>query len=125
GAACAGGGGAGGWRGRGGGRGRRGGGPRGGGGGGGRDDVPRLAAESDCLVIAAPHTAETQGAVDRRVLERLPRGAIVVNVSRGSPPDERALLEPLDAGQLRRAARHGLATEPPPRGRPRPPRPRV
>src|SRR5438093_156253 len=85
---------------------------------GGRDDVPRLAAESDCLVIAAPHTAETQGAVDRGVLERLPRGAIVVNVSRGSLLDEPALLELLDAGQLRGAALDVFATEPLPPGHP-------
>jgi len=80
--------------------------------------VPRLAAESDCLVIAAPHTPETQGAVDRAVLERLPRGAIVVNVSRGSLLDEQALLELLDAGQLRGAALDVFATEPLPPGHP-------
>src|SRR5439155_20023964 len=32
---------------------------------GGLADLPRLAAESDCFVIAAPHTAETRGAVSR------------------------------------------------------------
>src|SRR2546430_13458940 len=34
---------------------------------GGLADLPRLAAESDCLVIAAPHTAETRGAGSRAV----------------------------------------------------------
>src|SRR5439155_18810344 len=51
---------------------------------GGLGDLPRLVAESDCLVIAAPHTAETRGAVSRAVRERLPHDAIVVNVSRGT-----------------------------------------
>src|SRR5439155_3752404 len=44
---------------------------------GGLSDVPRLASGSDVLVIAAPHTTETVGAVDRRVLERLPHQALV------------------------------------------------
>jgi phosphoglycerate dehydrogenase-like enzyme len=79
---------------------------------GGPDELPRLAAESDCLVITAPHTPATAGVVDRRVLERLPRHALVVNVSRGSLLDERALLELLDAGHLRGAALDVFAVEP-------------
>jgi len=46
------------------------------------EDLPRLAAGSDVLVIAAPHTTETAGAVDRSVLERLPLHGLVINVSR-------------------------------------------
>ncbi|MGH7529413.1 MAG: D-2-hydroxyacid dehydrogenase [Gemmatimonadales bacterium] len=79
---------------------------------GGLNALPRLAAESDALVIAAPHTAATVGAVDRRVLERLPRHAFVVNVSRGSLLDETALLALLDAGRLGGAALDVFATEP-------------
>jgi glyoxylate/hydroxypyruvate reductase A len=63
-------------------------------------------------VIAAPHTAETAGAVNRQVLERLPRGALVINVSRGSLLDEQALLALLDAAHLRGAALDVFATEP-------------
>src|SRR5947208_17139074 len=37
------------------------GGPTGVGGGGGLADLPRRAAESDCLVIAAPHTSDPRG----------------------------------------------------------------
>ena len=85
---------------------------------GGLADLPRLAAESDCFVIAAPHTAETAGAVTRGVLELLPAGAIVVNVSRGSLLDEAALLTLLDAGRLRGAALDVFATEPLPPGHP-------
>src|SRR5439155_1630466 len=68
------------------------GGPAGGRWGGGPDELRRLATESDCLVIAAPHTAGTAGVVDRRVLGRLPQHAVVVNVSRGTLLDEAALL---------------------------------
>jgi phosphoglycerate dehydrogenase-like enzyme len=79
-------------------------------------DLPRLAAESDCLVIAAPHTAETAGAVDRSVLERLPQRALVINVSRGSLLDETALLALLDSGRVAGAALDVFATEPLPSG---------
>ena len=85
---------------------------------GGLADLPRLAAESDCFVIAAPHTAETRGAVSRTVLERLPHDAIVVNVSRGTLLDETALLDALDASRVRGAALDVFAAEPLPAGHP-------
>ena len=85
---------------------------------GGPGDLVRLAAESDCLVIAAPHTAETQGAVTRAVLHRLPPGAIVINVSRGTLLDEPALLDALDGSRLRGAALDVFETEPLPAGHP-------
>lgn len=83
---------------------------------GGLADLPRLAAGSDVLVIAAPHTAETVGAVDRRVLERLPHHALVINVSRGSLLDETALLELLELRRVRGAALDVFGTEPLPAG---------
>jgi len=85
---------------------------------GGLADLPRLASGSDVLVIAAPHTAETVGAVDRRVLERLPHQALVVNVSRGSLLDETALLELLELRRLRGVALDVFGTEPLPAGHP-------
>jgi phosphoglycerate dehydrogenase-like enzyme len=85
---------------------------------GGLTDLHRLASESDCLVVAAPHTDQTGGVVTRAVLECLPPGAVVVNVSRGSLLDETALLELLDEGRLRGAALDVFTTEPLPTGHP-------
>jgi phosphoglycerate dehydrogenase-like enzyme len=85
---------------------------------GGPGDLGRLAAESDCLVIAAPHTPETHAAVGRDVLARLPADAIVVNVARGTLLDEAALIALLDAGRLRGAALDVFAVEPLPPGHP-------
>jgi phosphoglycerate dehydrogenase-like enzyme len=79
---------------------------------GGFKDLPKLAGGSDVLVIAAPQTNETVGAVDRRVLELLPQHAIVINVSRGPLLDEHALLDLLDKRRLRGAALDVFATEP-------------
>ena len=85
---------------------------------GGFADLARLAAESDCLVIAAPQTRETAGAIDGRILERLPGGAVVINVSRASLLPEDALLRALDSGRLRGAALDVFAKEPLPPGHP-------
>ncbi|HEV2751015.1 MAG TPA: NAD(P)-dependent oxidoreductase [Gemmatimonadales bacterium] len=85
---------------------------------GGLRDLPRLAADCDCLVIAAPQTDQTRAAVDRAVLGRLPPDAIVVNVSRGTLLDEAALLELLDASRLVGAALDVFAVEPLPDGHP-------
>lgn len=85
---------------------------------GGPTDLERLAAESDVLVIAAPHTETTRGAVSGTVLARLPRDAVVVNVSRGSLLDEAALLERLDRRELRGAALDVFSVEPLPADHP-------
>ena len=58
------------------------------------------------------------GAVDRRVLVRLPLHAIVVNASRGSLLDETALLELLELRRLRGAALDVFEIEPLPAGSP-------
>ncbi len=85
---------------------------------GGADALGRLAAESDCLVVTAPHTAASAGVVDGHLLARLPDQAVVVNVSRGSLVDEAALVAALDAGRLRGAALDVFATEPLPADHP-------
>ena len=92
---------------------------------GGFADLPKLAEASDCLVIAAPQTQETVAAVNRMILQRLPAGAVVVNVSRGSLLPEDGLLQVLDSGRLRGVALDVFATEPLPPGHPLWAHPRV
>ena len=79
---------------------------------GGPTELPRLAAESDVLVIAAAYTPETRGLVGPVVLAALPEGAYVVNVARGAVLDEGALLDELDAGRLGGAVLDVFAEEP-------------
>lgn len=57
-------------------------------------------ARSHILVNLLPDTDETRGIIDAALLARLPRGAAIVNVGRGSQlvPDD--LLAALDAGQV-------------------------
>jgi phosphoglycerate dehydrogenase-like enzyme len=79
---------------------------------GGFDALGELAIISDVLIITVPLTPSTVGAVGREVLAKLPKGALVVNVSRGGILEEEALLEALEGGRLRGAALDVFATEP-------------
>jgi phosphoglycerate dehydrogenase-like enzyme len=69
-------------------------------------------ARADILVLAAPLTADTSELMTRARLERLPRGAIVVNVARGALLDEEAVADLLEAGRLRGAVLDVFRREP-------------
>lgn len=64
------------------------------------DDLDELLARSNVLSLHCPLTPETRGLLDGRRLELLPRGAIVVNTSRGEVVDEEALARALESGRL-------------------------
>lgn len=68
--------------------------------------------ESDILVLSAPSTDATRGLVTGSVLDRLPQGAIVVNVARGALLDEVALVERVSRGAIRGAVLDVFADEP-------------
>jgi glyoxylate/hydroxypyruvate reductase len=72
--------------------------------------LPRL----DAVILATPHTSETEALLDARRIALLPERAIVVNIARGNVLDEAALAEALAAGRLRGAALDVFTTEPPP-----------
>lgn len=71
---------------------------------GGMESLLALAARSDVLSLHAPAKAETRGLVSRKVLEALPRGAVVVNTARGELLDLDAVLDLLESGHLAAAA---------------------
>jgi phosphoglycerate dehydrogenase-like enzyme len=74
--------------------------------------------KADILVLAAPLTADTSELMTRARLEQLPRGAIVVNVSRGALLDEEAVADLLEVGRLRGAVLDVFRHEPlPPESR--------
>jgi glyoxylate/hydroxypyruvate reductase A len=80
--------------------------------------LPRVLADSDVLFNALPSTPDTRGLLDRERLSRLPRGALVVNASRGDQLDDAALRELLDAGHLGGALLDVFAVEPLPADHP-------
>lgn len=71
-----------------------------------------LLAASDILMVAAPGAPQLRGVLDARRLALLPRGAVLVNISRGDLVDDEALIAALRSGQLRAAGLDVFANEP-------------
>jgi phosphoglycerate dehydrogenase-like enzyme len=78
----------------------------------GPDRLDDELARADVLVLAAPLTTQTSHLIGRERLERLPRGAIVVNVARGALMDEDAVADLLEEGRLRGAVLDVFNEEP-------------
>jgi glyoxylate/hydroxypyruvate reductase A len=64
------------------------------------DSLGEVLPLADFLVLAAPHTPETEHVISARELGLLKRGAVLINVGRGALVDEPALVEALRSGQL-------------------------
>jgi D-3-phosphoglycerate dehydrogenase len=75
-----------------------------------------------CAVVSlhAPLTAQTEGLIGAAEIARMPRGGLLVNVSRGGLVDTEAVLAALQSGQLAGAAFDVLPVEPPTPARPAP-----
>jgi glyoxylate/hydroxypyruvate reductase A len=67
---------------------------------------------TNVLVNCLPHTANTDKLLDAQVLGQLPKGAHVINVSRGGVIDHEALLKLLDDGHLASAILDAFTSEP-------------
>jgi len=74
--------------------------------------LPDLLAQSDVVVVAAPHTPETKRLIGRAQIARMKPGALLVNVARGKMVDDEALIEALRDGRLGGAALDVFTTEP-------------
>ena len=74
--------------------------------------LDELLPETDVLVLATPHTAQTHRLLDARRLALLKPGAILVNIARGDIVDEAALIAALRSGALRGAALDVFEQEP-------------
>ncbi|HEV3241566.1 MAG TPA: glyoxylate/hydroxypyruvate reductase A [Casimicrobiaceae bacterium] len=78
----------------------------------GRSELDAFLAGTQLLVCLLPLTRDTQGLLDRSTLSRLPRGACVVNVSRGALVVDADLLDLLDSGHLAAAMLDVFVDEP-------------
>ncbi len=72
-----------------------------------------LLAESDVLSLHCPATPETHHLIDAAALAALPRGAVVINTSRGGLIDEAALFAALENGHIAGAGLDVFEGEPP------------
>lgn len=84
----------------------------------GPDGLSALLPRADFLVLAAPHTPETEAIIGAAELAALPRGSALVNVGRGALVDEGALIDALVGGHLGSAWLDVFETEPLPDGSP-------
>jgi len=78
----------------------------------GPGELAAFASGTRVLVCLLPLTAATKRLVSRALLDALPRGAYVVNVSRGAIVDEAALIAGLDAGHIAGASLDVFQQEP-------------
>ena len=78
----------------------------------GLDALPNFLTCADILVCLLPQTPETIGLLDAGRLAMLPKGAVFINVSRGSVVDEAALVEALQSGAIGGATLDVFAVEP-------------
>ncbi|WP_028110021.1 D-2-hydroxyacid dehydrogenase [Ferrimonas futtsuensis] len=74
--------------------------------------LPRALGQAQVVVGVLPDTPDTRGLLDESALAALPRGAILINVGRGSLIDEEALLSALNRGALGHAVLDVFQHEP-------------
>lgn len=63
-------------------------------------ELPSLYPRADWLAVTCPLTEETRGIIDAAAIAALPRGARILNVSRGATIEEPAMIEALRSGHL-------------------------
>jgi glyoxylate/hydroxypyruvate reductase A len=83
-----------------------------------RAELHTMLREADFLVLAAPHTPETEGIIGEGELALLKPSAVLINIGRGALVDEDALIRALQEKRLAGAALDVLRDEPPPQDSP-------
>ncbi|MBM3601049.1 MAG: D-2-hydroxyacid dehydrogenase [Alphaproteobacteria bacterium] len=71
-----------------------------------------LLGEADAVVLAAPHTAETENMIDAAAFGAMKDGVVFINIGRGRTVDEAALVEALRSGKIGFAGLDVAAVEP-------------
>jgi phosphoglycerate dehydrogenase-like enzyme len=74
--------------------------------------LDEVLAKSDVIVLALPHTPDTKQIIGRRELDRIKRGALLVNIARGKLVDDAAVVDALKDGRLGGAALDVFTREP-------------
>ena len=84
----------------------------------GTDQFETFLSQTDIAVCLLPLTKETEGILNARAFDAMPRGSMLVNVGRGKHVDQKDLIAALDSGQLSYAALDALWPEPLPADNP-------
>ncbi|MSR31202.1 MAG: D-2-hydroxyacid dehydrogenase [Gemmataceae bacterium] len=77
--------------------------------------LAELLQQADYLVLAAPHTPQTEGLFSRQVFQKMQRHAFLVNIGRGALLNLQDLVDSLEAGEIAGAGLDVFQTEPLPR----------
>jgi phosphoglycerate dehydrogenase-like enzyme len=77
-----------------------------------RTQLASVFAEADAVVLAVPHTSETERMIDAEIIATLKPDAILVNIARGQVVDEIALIDALKDNRIGFAALDVAQTEP-------------
>lgn len=80
---------------------------------GGADELPRLLAESDIVILALPDDSDSHGLINAERLAQMPAGSYLINVGRGGLVERDALFAALQSGQLAGAGLDVFWQEPP------------
>jgi len=84
----------------------------------GSENLDAFLNETDMLVCLLPATKQTRGLLNKQILAKLPEGASLINVARGSILVEEDLLELINSGHLSRASLDVFSQEPLPKEHP-------
>ncbi len=84
----------------------------------GKGQMAEFLGNLDYLVCLLPLTAETTGIINQQLLQKLPRGAFLINLGRGAHVVDADLLHMIDKGQLSGAHLDVFEPEPLPTGHP-------
>ena len=76
------------------------------------DQLAQILPKADVVVLAVPHTPDTEQMIGKAELNQMKRGAYLVNIARGAVVDEPALIDALADGQVGGAALDVFAQEP-------------
>jgi D-2-hydroxyacid dehydrogenase (NADP+) len=84
----------------------------------GPEDILKVAAEIDYLIVVAPYTPETKNIINRKVFAVMKPTAFFINIGRGELVEEEALIDALNSGKIAGAALDAFIQEPLPKGHP-------
>jgi D-3-phosphoglycerate dehydrogenase / 2-oxoglutarate reductase len=80
--------------------------------------LDEVLSRADFLTIHTPLTPETRGLINAAAIEKMKRGARIINCARGGLVDEGALYQAIKAGKIAGAALDVFEQEPPPANHP-------